>query len=124
MTPIISKNEFVNVMRERFPELKIHAYKLRDYYSGKSKLFFDCEGDLDKFVKKTLEYAFHQRYVTYIVIKKADRFEFQSISYRNPAVESLEHFIGRYESTIKPSLAMTLVGSDKEFVELLGFSYE
>ena len=71
-----------------------------------------------------MEYSFHVKYVTFFVTKKGEAYEFMSVAYRNPAVESLEHFMGRYETTIKPSLVMTLVGSNKEFVELLGFSYE
>lgn len=124
MAKILSKDEYVKETEKRFPRLEIQAYRLREHYSEEHKLFFDCEGDPDECVKEALEYSFHVKYTTFLVVKKDDRFEFMSVAYRNPAVESLEHFMGRYDTTIKPSLVMTLVGSDKEFVELLGFSYE
>ena len=124
MAKVSPRDVYVKETERRFPGLEIQAYRLRDYYSDEYKLFFDCEGDPDKCIKEALEYSFHVKYVTYLVVKKGEAFEFMSVAYRNPAVESLEHFIGRYETTIKPSLVMTLVGSDKEFVELLGFSYE
>ena len=124
MVTILSKEEYVKETEKRFPELEIPAYRLRDYYSDEHKLFFDCKGDTEECIKEALEYSFHVKYVTFFVVKKGEDFEFMSVAYRNPAVESLEHFMGRYDTTIKPSLVMTLVGSDKEFVELLGFSYE
>ena len=124
MVVILSREEYVKETEKRFPGLEIQAYRLRDYYSDDHKLFFDCEGDPETCIKEALEYSFHVKYVTFFVIKKGEAYEFMSVAYRNPAVESLEHFMGRYDTTIKPSLVMTLVGSDKGFVELLGFSYE
>ena len=124
MAKVTFRDVYVKETEKRFPGLEVQAYRLRDYYSDEHKLFFDCEGDPDECIKEALEYSFHVKYVTFLVVKRGDRLEFMSVAYRNPAVESLEHFMGRYETTIKPSLVMTLVGSDKEFIELLGFSYE
>ena len=121
---ILSREEVVNETIQRYPGVEIPQYKLRSSYSREYNVFFDCDEPSEKSLRELLEYNFHVKFVTFIIVSRDGKHEFMSISYRNASIEPLEHFMGRYEETIKPSLIMTLYGSDKEFVELLGYSYE
>ena len=120
----LSREQVITETTQRYPGVEIPGYKLRSRYSREHNVFFDCDEPSVKCLRELLEYNFHEKFVTFIVVSKDGKYKFMSISYRNASVEPLEHFMDRYEETIKPSLIMTLYGSDKEFVELLGYSYE
>jgi hypothetical protein len=124
---LIESKKFLESLNERYSSLEIPFYKFREWYSVDHKVFFDCEGDeklkcLNEVMNK-IDYPFFKVFFV-AKEKESDRFIVMDIAYPNSFKSSINKWVDRYETMLKPASFIALEGSGKEYVEHLGVSYE
>lgn len=124
---IVSRETLVELLREEFGSIEIPSYKFRKFYSRDKQVLFDCErGDTYACLDQVLHNETHAFFVVFLVIrdKESGSLRVMDVSFPNIGKETLEHFIKRYHSQLKPSSIIGLEASRKEYVKYLGCSYE
>lgn len=128
MSPgIVVSEAIVEWLREEFGDIVIPAYKFRRLFSRTGQIFFDCEGeDNEACLDRALHGKNHAFFTVFFVIrdKESGTLQVMDVSFPNIGRETLEHFIKRYHSQLKPSNIMGLEASGREYVKYIGCSYE
>jgi len=118
---------YVKSLKEKYEDLEVPSYKLREWFSKTDKIFFDCE-ESDKF--SCLELILKQRklvaFVIFFVVreKSSGSYKFMDASFRNLGKETLKHFIRRYHQQLESMTKLGLGSRGIEYVECVGYSYE
>ena len=122
---IIFSNDVFEEIQKRLGEIDIPRYKFRNFFSSEYKIFFDCEKDPLECLEPILGYENYQRFVVYFIVRdEQGNLSVMDVSFSNPGKETIEHFIRRYPTQLKPANAMALQLSGREYLEYLGTSYE
>lgn len=124
---VVFGSAVVESLREEFGEIVILAYKFRRLFSQTRQVFFDCEDeDTGACLDRALHRKDHAFFTVFFVVRdvKSGSLRVMDISFPNIGKETLEHFIKRYHSQLKPSNIMGLEASDREYVKYIGCSYE
>jgi hypothetical protein len=112
-------------LRNRHHGIEIRDYAFRRLYSTVHMIFFDCDGDSEKFLTDALTRVDYPRFVAYAVVEDTSGHRYvMDISYANLGMETLERFVRRYPVQLRPSSEMALQLSDRKYVEYIGASYE
>jgi hypothetical protein len=124
---VIESKEFLESLKEKYPSIKIPFYKFREWYSIEQRVFFDCDtGDkqrcLDDAIKRT-DYPFFKVFFV-AKDKEGESFTIMDIVYPNAFKSSINKWVDRYETMLKPASFIALEGSGKEYIEYLGVTYE
>lgn len=126
MSGIVSSEVIIDSLREEFSSMEIPTYKFRGLYSEDVHVFFDCEGGDEGYLEQVLSDVNHSRFVVFFVTREKDtgRTSVMDVSFPNMGKETLERFMKRYHSQLKPANVMIMEASGKEYVKYLGCSYE
>lgn len=121
---IIASN-YVKYLKEKFSGLDVPMYKLREFYSAKDQVFFDCESqDKGPCLETILKQRVFDAFIVFIVIKEpSGSFKFMDLNFKNIGSEKLEHFIERFHKTLEPATKLSIQISGSEYVECIGHSY-
>ena len=124
---IVPANLYAKSLKEKYEDLEVPSYKLREWFSKTAKVFFDCE-ESDK--SSCMELILKQRnlvaFVIFFVVrdKPSDSYKFMDASFRNLGKETLKHFIRRYHKQLESMTKLGLGSRGIEYVECVGYSYE
>jgi len=124
---IVSAGLYAKSLKEKYEDLEVPSYKLREWFSKTDKIFFDCE-ESDK--SSCLELILKQRslvaFVIFFVVraKPSGSYKFMDASFRNISKETLKHFIRRYHEQLESMTKLGLESRSIEYVECAGYSYE
>ena len=122
---IYSTLDYVKSLEKKFRDLSIPSYKLKEFFTQKLKIFFNCEkSDKTLCLNQILEKTDLSYFIVFFVVKKEDSFNFMDVNYRRLGKETLEHFINRYESQLKSMTQLSLKPRNIEYIETVGFSYQ
>jgi hypothetical protein len=122
---ISSTTDYVKSLEEKFSGLSVPSYKLKEWFTKKLKIFFNCEKSdktlcLDKILEKTNLSGFK----VFLIVKQEGCIKLMDVNYRNLGKETLEHFINRYESQLKSMTQLSLKSRKTEYIETVGYSYQ
>ncbi len=122
---IVTADDYVKQLKDKFRGLDIPRYKLRALYSTKGQVFFDCESsDKASCLETVLKQRIFDAFIVFIVVKEASGlFKFMDLSFKNIGNEKLEHFIDRFHRTLEPATKLSLQIAGLEYVETIGHSY-
>jgi len=118
---------YVKSLKEKYEDLEVPSYKLREWFSKTDKIFFDCE-ESDK--SSCLELILKQRnlvsFVIFFVVreKSSGSYKFMDASFRNLGKETLKRFIRRYHQQLESMTKLGLGSRGIEYVERVGYSYD
>ena len=124
---ILPASLYVKSLKEKYEDLEVPSYKLREWFSETDKNFFDC-GESDK--SSCLELILKQRnlvaFVIFFVVreKSSGSYKFMDASFRNLGKETLKHFIRRYHKQLESMTKLGLGSRGIEYAECVGYSYE
>jgi len=124
---IIPSSDFVESITEEYESIDIPVYKLRAWYSTEEKIFFDCDReDLRSCLVNILEETTYSFFRVFFLVRdtKSKNVEFMDVRYSNIRKETLEDFVERYDSQLKPGGLMSLEAQGREYLRYLGASYE
>ena len=124
---IMPASLYAKSLKEKYEDLEVPSYKLREWFSKTEKVFFDCE-ESDK--SSCLELILKQRnlaaFVIFFVVreKPSGSYKFMDASFRNLGKETLKNFIRRYHEQLESMTKLGLGSRDIEYIECAGYSYE
>jgi len=123
---IIPTSECVVFLKRRYEGLIVPNYKLKKWFSGDQKIFFDCEdSDRALCLGRILSSPDYPAFMIYLIVKNAEKsYEFMDVSFRNLGKETLEHFITRYHQQLEAMTKLSLQTVGREFIECPGHSYQ
>lgn len=126
-TRIISTNEQVSVIEEKYSGLKVPVYKLRKLFSDEQQVFFDCDADdKESCLRGIMTKPDLNAFIVYLLVKDSTTgsYGFMDVNFRNLGKETLEHFINRYHQQLEAMTKLSLQTASREYVACLGHSYE
>lgn len=117
--------EYVEALKQKYPNLDFPAYKLRQWYSKNHQVFFDCsESDREGCVQTALKNAGYIAFTIFFVVREQNgSFRLMDASFRNLGTETLEHFITRFHSQLEPMTKLGVQATGLEYLECIGHSY-
>ncbi len=127
MSPEIEQmSNYVKALKEKFKDLDIPTYKLREWFSVDNRIFFDCETEdkttcLDQVLKRTDLDAF---IVFFVVKESSGSYRFMDASFRNLGTETLEHFVSRFHKQLEAMTKLGVLATGLEYIECIGHSYK
>ena len=127
MPKIVSTNEHVSILEEKYQGLKIPGYKLRKWFSDERQVFFDCEAiDKEACVREIMTKPDLSAFIIYLLVKDTSTgsYSFMDVNFRNMGTETLEHFINRYHQQLETMTKLSLQTASREYVACLGHGYE
>ena len=127
MSKIISTNEQLSILEERYKGLKIPVYKLRKWFSDEQQVFFDCDTtDKEACLHEVMTKPDLSAFMIYLLVKDSSTrsYSFMDVNFRNLGKETLEHFINRYHQQLETMTKLSLQTASREYVACLGHSYE
>ena len=112
-------------LRSRHPGIESRDYAFRRLFSTEHMIFFDCDDMSEKCLTEVLTRTDYPRFVAYAVVEDTSSHRYiMNVSYANLGNETLERFVKRYPSQLRPSSEMALQLSERKYVEYVGASYE
>jgi hypothetical protein len=127
MSKIISTNEQVSILEEKYKGLRIPVYKLRKWFSDEQQVFFDCDTiDKESCLREIMTKPDLSSFIIYLLVKDAStgNYGFMDVNFRNLGQETLEHFLNRYHQQLETMTKLSLQTASREYVACLGHSYE
>lgn len=121
----MSANTSVQSLKDKFETLDVPLYKLREWFSTKHQVFFDCDSE-DKVscLEKLLKQKDFEAFTIFFVAKDPSGvFKFMDASFRNIGNEALEHFINRFHKQLESMTIMSVQTVGLKYVECIGHSY-
>jgi len=123
---IVLTSSYVKSLKEKYKDLDIPVYKLKEWFSTSRQVFFDCENEdknacLEQLLKRTDLEAF---IILFVVRESSGSYRFMDASFGNLGTKTLEHFINRFHKQLE---AMTMLGvqaTGLEYIECVGHSYK
>lgn len=122
---IISAQNHVESLKQKYPGLDFPAYKLRQWYSPANQVFFDCkENDKETCLLEVLKNTGFSAFVIFFVAKDQNgAYKLMDASFRNLGTENLERFITRFHSQLEPMTRLGVQAAGSEYVDCVGHSY-
>jgi len=124
---IIPSSLYVKSLKEKYKDLEVPSYKLKEWFSKTDKVFFDCkESDKSSCLEPILEQRNFAAFVIFFVVreKPSGSYKFMDASFRNLSKETLKHFIRRYHEQLESMTRFGLGSRGMEYIECVGYSYE
>ena len=111
----------VEELKEKYPDINIQ-FRLKDWFSQEHQVFFNCSEDLEKCLNQTLTDSHPPAFrVFYIAQGKTDEaYSLKEAAYANYPESSLEKWIPRYQSQLRPGGEAGLEASGYRYIEYLG----
>ncbi len=120
--------EYVKFLEKKYIGLTVPSYKLKEFFSTTSKVFFNCKNkDKKSCLREALEKSGYPSFRVYLVVKDVDTDKhcFMDICFRNlSGKETLEHFIERYRKQLQSMTKLSLQGAGEIYIDCVGHSYE
>ncbi|MFQ6073590.1 MAG: hypothetical protein ACE5KC_00075 [Candidatus Bathyarchaeia archaeon] len=113
-------------LKEKYKDLNIPTYKLKQWFSTARRVFFDCENKdkntcLERLLKRTDLDAF---VIFFVVRESSGSYRFMDASFRNLGTETLEHFINRFHKQLESMTKLGVQATGLEYMECVGHSYK
>jgi hypothetical protein len=125
---IIPTIEYASSLKEKYKDLEVPVYKLREWFSTSQKVFFSCEGSgKEVCLREIMAKPDFSVFIIYVVIKDiaTNTYGFMDINFRNlGGKETLDHFINRYHQQLETMTRVSLQGAGREYVDCIGHGYE
>ena len=123
---IVLANAYVESLKEKYKGFDFPAYKLREWFSKSSQIFFDCKDQdknacLEQLLKRTNLEAFT---IFFVVKEPSGEYRFMDASFRNLGTETLEHFISRYHQQLESMTRLSIQTIGLEYIECIGHGYQ
>jgi len=118
---------YAKSLKEKYGDLEVPSYKLREWFSKTEKVFFDCdESDESSCLELILKQRNLAAFVIFFVVreKPSGSYKFIDASFRNLGKETLKHFVRRYHEQLESMTKLGLGSRNIEYVECAGYSYE
>jgi len=126
LTPeITAARVYVESLRQKYPDLDVPVYKLREWFSNTHQVFFDCEEtDKQACLQRILKKTDFEAFTIFFVVKDSKgAYVLQDASFRNLGSETLEHFIVRFHSQLESMTKLGVQATGLEYVECAGHGY-
>jgi len=123
---IIPTAEYATHLESKYETVKVPVYKLRELFSIKERVFFDCKGtDMGSWLRRVLIKPDFPSFRIYLVVKLDAGYGFMDVNFRNLGnKETLEHFIERYHMQLETMTKLSLQSAGHEYIECVGYSYD
>lgn len=122
---ILLAQDYVELLRQKYPKLDFPAYKLRQWYSRTHQVFFDCrEPDKEDCLHEALTDTGFAAFIIFFVAKdQSGEYKLMDASFRNLGAENLEHFITRFHSQLESMTRLGVQAAGSEYIECVGHGY-
>lgn len=122
---IVPAQEYVELLKQKYPGLDFPAYKLKQFYSKAYQVFLDCaEPDKEDCLQKVLKNSGYVAFTIFFVAKEQSRkYRLLDASFRNLGTETLERFINRFHSQLESMTRLGMQATGLEYIECVGHSY-
>lgn len=122
---ILPAQNYVELLRQRYPKLDFPAYKLRQWYSKTNLVFFDCkQPDKEACLHEVLKNTGYAAFIVFVVAKEqSGAYKLMDASFRNLGTESLEHFVTRFHSQLESMTRLGMQATGLEYIECVGHGY-
>jgi len=123
---IVLTSSYVKALKEKYKDLDIPAYKLKEWFSTNRRVFFDCENkDKNACLEQLLERTDLDAFVIFFVVRESSgSYRFMDASFRNLGTETLEHFINRFHKQLEAMTKLGVQATGLEYMECIGHSYK
>lgn len=123
---IVLTSSYVKALKEKYKDLAIPAYKLKEWFSTSRRVFFDCENkDKNACLEQLLERTDLGAFVIFFVVRESSgSYRFMDASFRNLGTETLEHFINRFHKQLEAMTRLGVQATGLEYMECIGHSYK
>ena len=123
---IVFTNSYVKYLKEKYKDIDIPTYKLKEWFSKGRHIFFNCESKdknacLEQLLKRTNLEAF---VIFFVVRESSGSHRCMDASFRNLGTETLEHFINRFHKQLEAMTKLGVQASGLEYIECTGHSYK
>ncbi len=123
---IVLTSSYVKALKEKYKDLGIPRYKLKEWFSASRQVFFDCENkDKNACLEQILKRTDLDAFIIFFVVKKSTgSYKFMDASFRNLGTETLEHFINRFHKQLEAMTKLGVQATGLEYMECIGHSYK
>lgn len=123
---IVLTSSYVKSLKEKYDDLNIPNYKLKEWFSTTRKIFFDCENkDKNACLEQLLKRTDLDAFVIFFVVKESSgSYRFMDASFRNLGTETLEHFINRFHKQLEAMTRLGVQATGLEYMECVGHGYK
>lgn len=123
---IVLTSSYVKSLKEKYKDLDVPTYKLKEWFSTSRRVFFDCENEdknacLEQLLKRRDLDAF---VILFVVKESSGSYRFMDASFRNLGTETLEHFINRFHKQLEAMTKLGVQATGLEYMECVGHSYK
>ncbi len=114
-------SKLVEALKEKYPKITIQ-YRLKEWYSQEHRVFFNCENTPEKCLNQTLTDPHPPAFRVFYVAqsKTTQTYSLKEAAYANYPESSLEKWIPRYQSQLRPGGEARLEASGYKYIEYLG----
>jgi hypothetical protein len=124
---IVLSSGYLEELEREFSGLSVPRYKFRSYFDEESRVFFDCEsGEPAACLEQVMKRKDLRGFVVLLLIKErgSGSLSVLDVSYRNLGTDTVRHFMDRYQTQFEPTIKMSLMSRNLEYLRLIGYSYE
>ena len=123
---IVPTSSYVKSLKEKYKDLDVPTYKLKEWFSTSRQVFFDCENeDKNAWLEQLLKRRDLDAFVILFVVKESSgSYRFMDASFRNLGTETLEHFINRFHKQLEAMTKLGVQATGLEYMECVGHSYK
>lgn len=123
---IVLTSSYMESLKEKYRDLDIPTYKLKEWFSTSRQVFFDCESkDKNTCLEQLLKRTDLEAFVIFFVVRESSgSHRFMDASFRNLGTETLEHFINRFHKQLETMTKLGVQASGLEYMECIGHSYK
>jgi hypothetical protein len=123
---IVSTSVCIKSLKDKYEDLDIPIYKLKEWFSTTHRIFFDCETrDKNACLEHLLKRTDLEAFIIFFVVKDSSgSYRFMDASFRNLGTETLEHFITRFHKQLEAMTKLGVQATGLEYMECIGHSYK
>jgi hypothetical protein len=123
---IVPTSDYVKDLKEKYKDLDVPTYKLREWFSKSRQIFFDCENrDKNSCLEQLLKRTDLEAFIIFFMVKESSgSYRFMDTSFRNLGTETLEHFINRFHKQLEAMTKLGVQATGLEYMECIGHSYK
>jgi len=112
-------------LEEKWEGLHIPRYRFKRLCSEERGVFFDCSTEPERCLEDVMARTDYPRFSVYLLVRGNDgELTVEEVSFANPGGETLERFVKRYPTQLRPAGALAYQLNGRELVDYLGASYE
>ncbi|MFB0567264.1 MAG: hypothetical protein ACETVM_01595, partial [Candidatus Bathyarchaeia archaeon] len=121
---IVPTSSYVKSLKEKYKDLDVPTYKLKEWFSTSRQVFFNCENkDKNACLEQLLKRRDLEAFVILFVVKESSgSYRFMDASFRNLGTETLEHFINRFHKQLEAMTKLGVQATGLEYMECVGHS--